>query len=305
MDQLVQLLDSIKLPLELPLLLHGPVVHFAIAIPVIALLLEISNLVIKRRCVGVISGLLITLAGIVYLAAFFTGKTDGSEAYSLLSNEGKEELKEHKLLGIYLVYGIWAILVLKFIFMAIQKFWAKALFTLILAGFVATSFVQGKHGGELVYKYGANVKAVSELDDKIMELEDEIDTLKEKCKEAPAKVEAPAPEQKEQSATPTKEQQQAREEQPAHEQQEAHEEQPTQKEQTNASEESKPTVHEEGNTTIAPSTIEQKAQEALEQIKAKHQEVKELLPGTPAKHETEEIESTKSSTNVSTEEPAH
>ncbi|MRJ02788.1 MAG: hypothetical protein GXO19_02860 [Epsilonproteobacteria bacterium] len=192
MEQLVQLLDGIKLPLEVPLLLHGPVVHFAIAIPVIALLLEIVNLILRRRCVGVISGLLITLAGLVYLAAFFTGKTDGSEAYSLLSPEGKEELKEHKLLGIYLVYGVWLLLLFKLIFMMIQKFWAKALFTLILAGFVAATLMQGKHGGELVYKYGANVQAVTALDDKVMELQEEL----KKCREG-AKGEAPAPEKKE------------------------------------------------------------------------------------------------------------
>jgi len=283
MDQLVQLLDGIKLPFELPLLLHGPVVHFAIAIPVIALLLEVSNLAIKRRCVGVISGLLITLAGIVYLAAFFTGKTDGSEAYSLLSSEGKEELKEHKMLGIYLVYGIWVVLLLKLIFMAIQRFWAKALFTLILAGFVAASFIQGKHGGELVYEYGANVKAVSALDDKIMELEDELDTLKEKCKEAPAKVEAPAPQPQE--STPAKE--------------ESKEEPQAKAEEKAQTEEAQPAAHEESNVTEAPSAIEQKAKEALEQLKSKHEEVKsEVEEATSAEAASQESDEANASEPV-------
>jgi uncharacterized membrane protein len=290
MDQLVQLLESIKLPFEVPLLLHGPVVHFAIAIPVIALLLELTNLMIKRRCVGVISGLLITLAGIVYLAAFFTGKTDGSEAYSLLSGEGKEELKEHKMLGIYLVYGIWVVLVLKLIFMAIQKFWAKALFTLILAGFVAASFIQGKHGGELVYEYGANVKAVSALDDKIMELEDEIATLKEKCKEQPAKVEAPATKPQEKAA---QEAAQVKEEQTTE-----------QKEEPQTHKEPQPATS-ESNATEAPSAIEQKAQEALKQLKAKHEEVTTQLQEAASEEAPNTHESTETpAAHENTETPA-
>lgn len=177
MDQLVHLLDGIKLPFHLPLLMHPPLVHFAIALPIIALLLEISNIFIKRRCIGVISSLLLLLAVFVYLGAFFAGKNDGSHAFDLLSDAGQAELKEHKLFGIYLVYGIGVVFILKLIFASINKTLAKAIFALILAIFVALALKQGKDGGELVYKYGANVAPVAAMDDKIMNLEDKVDTL--------------------------------------------------------------------------------------------------------------------------------
>lgn len=191
MQQLIDLLNSIKLPIEIPLLLHSPVVHFAIAIPVIALLLEITNIFIKRRCVGVISSLLLLLAVIVYFAAFFTGKTDGSEAKSLLSADGKEELEAHKLLGTYLVLGVSVLFILKLIFAAMSSRAAKIIFTLILAAFVGFALKQGKDGGELVFKYGANVQAVSAMDDKIMELEEELDSCKNELETCKTKKQEP------------------------------------------------------------------------------------------------------------------
>ncbi|MRI83633.1 MAG: hypothetical protein C6I00_04355 [Nitratiruptor sp.] len=263
MEQLIQLLDGIKLPVEIPLLLHGPVVHFAIAIPVIALLLELVNLALRRRCVGVISGLLLILAGLVYIAAFFTGKVDGSEAYSLLSAEGKEELQEHKLLGVYLLLGIWGVVLLKLIFMMINRFWAKLLFTLALAGFVAASFIQGKHGGELVYTYGANVKAVSALDDKIMELEEQVESLQSKCKES-----TPSTTPKTTPAPTTTSSSSSSQEAPS---------QPS------------PATSSSASSTSSQSAIQEKAVEAIEQLRGKEsqslssavssaaQEVKEVV----------------------------
>ncbi len=280
MDQLVHLLDGIKLPFELPLLLHPPLVHFAIAIPVIALLLEISNIFLKRRCIGVISSLLLLLAVFVYLGAFFAGKTDGSEAYSLLSQAGQEELKEHKTFGIYLVYGIGIVFILKLIFASINKTLAKAFFALILAIFVALVLKQGKDGGELVYKYGANVAPVSAMDDKIMDLEDEVDTLKselEKCKNAPKPAAAtPAPAKtgnaEAQEAAPATQEAAAAHEPKADERKsEQHEATPTQELQHPAAKEHEAAPEDahnvESNATKTQESIKEKAAEALQQIK--------------------------------------
>ncbi len=175
---LIGLIDSIKLPVEIPLLLHPVTVHFAIAIPVIVMLLEIVNLFTKRKCVGVISTLLLLLAFGVYFAAVMTGKHDGSETFSLLNADGKAELKEHKMLGIYLLYGIGALFILRLIVAAFQGMLAKLFFIIVLAIFLGFVFKQGKEGGELVYTYGANVKAVSAMDDKIMDLEDKLQSCK-------------------------------------------------------------------------------------------------------------------------------
>ncbi|BCD60552.1 MULTISPECIES: DUF2231 domain-containing protein [unclassified Nitratiruptor] len=248
----VELLNSIKLPFEIPLLLHPPIVHFAIAIPVIVLLLEIANLIVKRKCVGVISSLLLLLATLIYFAAFFTGKTDGSEAYALLSHDGQAELKEHKLLGLYLVYGISLLFILKLIIAAINNKIAKIVFTLLVAIFVGFALKQGKDGGELVYKYGANVQAVSTMDDKIMELEDELDSCKSELKKAKETKPAPA-----QSTTTV----------PKAEENAPEQTEPVEQKET-ASTPAEPKAAAPAPTTQSePSTIEEKAQEALKQIK--------------------------------------
>ncbi len=252
---LVALLDNLKIPFEIPTLLHSPVVHFAIALPVIALLLELINLFAKKRCIGFISGFLIFLAAIVYFAAFVTGKVDGKEAYALLSPEGKEELLEHKKLGIYLVYAIGALFIVKLIVIAIRNVWGKLFFILLLAGFVAAALKQGKDGGELVFEYGANVKAVSQLDDKVMELEEQLESLKEKCG---LESEKPAPAATSQESEPAKESKS----QEAVSSEEAQEQSSQESlEQSSASQAAEQSEAEE--------TVHEKAQKALEEIKGK------------------------------------
>ena len=254
MDALVQLLDGLKLPFAIPLLAHPPLVHFAVALPIIALLLEIVNLFIRRKCVGVTSAFLLLLATGVYVAAFFAGKHDGSEAYALLDAAGKAELKEHKLLGIYLVYGIGLVFILKLIFASFSSRIAKLLFVLILATFVGFVLKQGKDGGELVYKYGANVAKVSQMDDEIMDLEDKVDscnTTLQQCQEDLKKAK---------SAAPAEEKQESKEQEPA----------PTVQSSSQSSS-SKASVVEEVNISEAVSSaansIEEKAKAALEQMK--------------------------------------
>ncbi|WP_201352671.1 DUF2231 domain-containing protein [Hydrogenimonas urashimensis] len=175
----------IKLPFEVPLLVHPIFVHFAIAIPVIVFLLEIANIKARNRAVSVTSLFLMTLALLVYAGAFFAGKADGSNAFALLAPEVQEELKFHKLLGTYLVYAIGVLFVLKLLAMLVKKPWARDFFLAMLLIFIGVLFKQGKDGGELVYKYGVNVEAVNQLQDKVDEMEYEIEDLK-KAKEAPA-----------------------------------------------------------------------------------------------------------------------
>jgi len=65
----------------------------------------------------------------------------------------------------------------------IQRGMMKGLFLLILILFVAGILKQGKEGGELVYKYGANVKIVKTMDDEMFDLKDELNDYKEEEKE--------------------------------------------------------------------------------------------------------------------------
>lgn len=186
----------LALPIEIPVMIHPPLVHFAIALPVIVLLLELVNVFIKKRAISVVSLSLLTLLIFVLLGAFFTGKADGKNAIELMSSDAKEVLKEHKLIGVYLVYASGILLLLKFLNLTKKGFF-RALYILALIGFVAATMYQGKEGGELVFKHGTNVEALTVLDDKVFDLEEEVDELKselEAVKSAAAPVEAPSAE---------------------------------------------------------------------------------------------------------------
>ena len=172
-----------ELPLDIPLLTHPAVVHFAVAIPIVILLLEIINLFFKKRAISMLSLFLIFIVVASMSVAYFAGVVDGKEAYSLLIAEGQAELKEHKLLGAYLVYGSIALFFFKLLFMAFSQIVARLFFVLLLMGFISVTLKQGKDGGELVYKYGANNQAVASGEEKLEELQEEYDELKEESKE--------------------------------------------------------------------------------------------------------------------------
>ena len=185
----IYFLDNIKLPFELPLLIHPITVHFAIAIPIVILLLEIFNLFVKRPSIDRFTTTFLFLLILIYVAAFFAGKADGSHAFSLLGKEGQEELKVHKTLGMFLVYLTVIVFLVKVVSLFVKKNWMMGIYIFLLIGFIGLALKQGKDGGELVYEYGANVEMVSKMDDKIMELEDELDECKTKLEEATKKEE--------------------------------------------------------------------------------------------------------------------
>ena len=187
----------VQLPFEVPVMVHPVFVHFAIAIPVIVFLLEIANIKARNRAVSVTSLFLMTLALLVYAGAFFSGKADGSHAFAALSADAKEELKFHKLLGTYMVYGIGVLFLMKILAMLVKRPWARDMFIAFLLVFIGVMFKQGKDGGELVYEYGVNVEPVSRLQDKIDEMEYEIEDLKNKTAPGGTTESAPAPESRE------------------------------------------------------------------------------------------------------------
>lgn len=169
----------VEIPFEIPLLLHPIVVHFAIVIPIIVLILELANLYFKRRSLNILSFSFLFLTIILFAGLYVTGTVDGKEAYPLLSDAGQAELKEHKLLGIYLVYASLVPIVFKTIAMLVMNKWAKIIYFLILIGFIGVNFIQAKDGGELVYEHGANVKVIQEYENKLEVAEDEMYEVEE------------------------------------------------------------------------------------------------------------------------------
>jgi len=172
-------LPKIELPFDIPVLIHPAVDHFAIALPVVILLIEFYNLFARKKSVGGFSFILIFLVVVVMTAAYFTGLVDGKESFDLLSAEGQEELKEHKLLGTYLLLASGVLLFFKLLAMTGKSFF-KFLFFLVLIGFIVLTFIQGKDGGELVFEHGANVERVKVLDDKLFDANDMLEELQSK-----------------------------------------------------------------------------------------------------------------------------
>lgn len=174
-------LRKIVLPFDIPVLLHPIVIHFMIALPVVVLVLEILNLMMKKKSVGGVSSFILLVMVVVAVAAYFTGLTDGQEAYDALGEAAKAELGEHKLLGTYIMLASAVVLFLKLLAMTGNKV-LKTLYMLVLIGFVVALFKQGEEGGELVYEHGLNVEKVQSLSDDLFDANDALEDAEVKIK---------------------------------------------------------------------------------------------------------------------------
>jgi len=159
-------LPQIQLPFDIPVLLHPFVDHFVIAIPILVLIVEIINLLVKKRAIGVITFLVLILGSAATLAAYLTGTVDGKAAFDVLGKAGQDALEAHKVLGMYLVIGSAVVVVFKLFSAMVQRGLMKAMYLLVLVVFSAAILKQGKEGGELVYRYGANVKTAHSVQQK-------------------------------------------------------------------------------------------------------------------------------------------
>ncbi len=194
MDELIAKLPlleipNLNIPIEnIPLLAHPAVVHLAIAIPLIVVLIEIFNTFFKKRALSVTSFFLLMLMCVVVLGAYLTGGVDGKVAADTLSSDGVETLKEHKFIGIYLVYASGVVLLFKLFSMMFNAPSIRFLFIIVLLGYSALSLYQGKEGGELIYEHGANVAKVTQLDDKLFDLAEAMNELNASLNEKDATI---------------------------------------------------------------------------------------------------------------------
>ena len=193
-------IPEIPLPFDIPALMHPPVAHFIIAIPVIVLLLEIVNLIAKKRAIGVTSFFLLLLTVVAAIAAFYTGGVDGKAAWDVLSQDGQAAVKAHKLFGTYLMLASVVVILFKLISAMIQRGLVKAVYLLVLIVFVAGILKQGKEGGELVYVHGANVKIVKTMDSELFDCKDDLSDYVAEEKEAEEEAAAEEAEAKKEAA---------------------------------------------------------------------------------------------------------
>lgn len=153
-------------------LFHPPIVHFAVVLPLVTTLIYLIHLKTKNPNLFKLAEYFAYASALFLVLAWYTGGHDGKLAYEALfmnSDEGVEELKEHKSLGTMLAIFFVAIAVMfKMSLLKPNKylFWIIGLSLLFGSGAVLK---QGKDGGELVYEYAANVHLPATDDDDMMD----------------------------------------------------------------------------------------------------------------------------------------
>lgn len=171
-------LPKVELPFDIAVLLHPPVMHFMIAVPVIILILELINLILKKKAIGGISFFFVFLTVFLAAATYLTALVDGKEAYATLSEAGKIALSEYQLLWTYLLLGSAVLFFFKLVSVITKNGFMKFLYMLVLLIFVSGIIKQGLYEEELVYKYGMNVVKANTVDNQLLDLKEEIEALK-------------------------------------------------------------------------------------------------------------------------------
>ena len=140
-------------------MLHPATVHFAMVLPVVASFFGVVYLITKSEGMSKISSRATLIAALAMIGVWYTGSNAGPEIFEYLSKDGQHELLEHKELGLYLAIAMMIIAILKIVGCKTKKFGLEFLAIILLLGATITTFIQGKHGGELVYNYGMPFKA--------------------------------------------------------------------------------------------------------------------------------------------------
>lgn len=154
-------LDSIT---TIPLHLHGTMIHFAIVLPVILLLLEIANMIFKRKIIDIINISLISLLLISLLGTYLTGMADAQSALLDGNKATVNAIIEHKIVGVYmLLFGISFIVIFKIIAFFANKTLYSILYILMIILFIFIGAIESISGTTLVDKFGINVAKVSEM----------------------------------------------------------------------------------------------------------------------------------------------
>ena len=143
-------------------MLHPVAAHFAIVLPIVSLFLGVFYIIKPSELMSKISTRFMVFASLFLIAAFFTGKEDGSEAYIFLSQAGKALLIEHKEFGLYLSIAMFVTAAIK-LFGCKKKIFKLEILSIVLLLIISMGiFYQGKIGGELTYTHGANVQQHSD-----------------------------------------------------------------------------------------------------------------------------------------------
>ncbi|WP_428737519.1 DUF2231 domain-containing protein [Sulfurimonas sp.] len=136
------------------MMLHPATVHFAMVLPVVASAFGLAYIVSKSETMSKISARTALIAAIAMIGVWYTGNQAGPQIYSFLDEAGKHELLEHKQLGLYLAIAMSVVALIQMAGCKLGKFGLQAFGVILTVGVMAVTFLQGKHGGEIVYEHG-------------------------------------------------------------------------------------------------------------------------------------------------------
>ena len=149
---------NIDLPFQIPQLVHPCMIHMVIALPVLIVLLEFVNIIVKKKSLGVLSFFFIVILGALVFFAYLSGSADASLASKTLDAQSRLLLDAHREIAVYLLYGSAILLLLKILSIIARGPVTRVVFFLFLLLFTATMLNNAKKGKTLVYEYGVNVK---------------------------------------------------------------------------------------------------------------------------------------------------
>jgi uncharacterized membrane protein len=135
--------------------IHPLVVHFPIALLILAGVAYLYSVLMKKEAFWVL-GLFMHMLGVVgAFIAFFTGNSAESE---LIHTESIHQMVElHELLGLLTIWTFPIMAVWSFLRRESTIIWEKGLFCLIYLGLAGMLSFNAHLGGRLVYEHGAGV----------------------------------------------------------------------------------------------------------------------------------------------------
>ncbi|WP_297484233.1 DUF2231 domain-containing protein [Sulfurimonas sp.] len=137
------------------MMIHPATVHFAMILPLVAATFGVIYIFNRTETMAKISARTALLAAIAMIGVWYTGeKIAGPEVFGFLDTAGKAELLEHRDLGRYLAVAMAIVALIQIIGCRMKKGGIQIFGILLTIAVMAVTFLQGKHGGEIVYEHG-------------------------------------------------------------------------------------------------------------------------------------------------------
>ena len=175
-------------------MIHPASAHFAMVLPVVASAFGVAYMISKTETMSKISARTALVAALAMIGVWYTGEQIAGPAVAqYLSSGGKAELTEHRDLGRYLAIAMTLVALIQIAGCKMKKQGLQIVGVILTIVVMAVTFLQGKHGGEIVYEYGQPFKmektqaylqeatkaadATEDSDEKVEAYEDALDNI--------------------------------------------------------------------------------------------------------------------------------